>query len=109
VTVLPSGQRAMVAGDNSPLPPLDFVETPDLVRPGDRVVSSGEGGVFPAGLPVGQVVEGRDGRLRVSLAADYLRLEFLRVLRSQEAPTIGDPGGLLLPGGAVAPGVPADG
>jgi len=109
VTVLPSGQRAMVAGDNSPLPPLDFVETPDLVRPGDRVVSSGEGGVFPAGLPVGQVVEGRDGRLRVSLAADYLRLEFLRVLRSQVAPTIGDPGGLLLPGGAVAPAVPADG
>lgn len=109
VTVLPSGQRAMVAGDNSPLPPLDFVETPDLVRPGDRVVSSGEGGVFPAGLPVGQVVEGRDGRLRVSLAADYLRLEFLRVLRSHEAPTIGEPGGLLLPGGAVAPGVPADG
>ena len=109
VTVLPSGQRAMVTGDNSPLPPLDFVETPDLVRPGDRVVSSGEGGVFPAGLPVGQVVEGRDGRLRVSLAADYLRLEFLRVLRSQVAPTIGDPGGLLLPGGAVAPAVPADG
>jgi rod shape-determining protein MreC len=109
VTVLPSGQRAMVAGDNSPLPPLDFVETPDLVRPGDRVVSSGEGGVFPAGLPVGQVVEGRDGRLRVSLAADYLRLEFLRVLRSHEAPAIGDPGGLLLPGGAVAPAVPADG
>ncbi|MBM3611989.1 MAG: rod shape-determining protein MreC [Alphaproteobacteria bacterium] len=109
VTVLPSGQRAMVTGDNSPLPPLDFVETPDLVRPGDRVVSSGEGGVFPAGLLVGQVVEGRDGRLRVSLAADYLRLEFLRVLRSQVAPTIGDPGGLLLPGGAVAPAVPADG
>lgn len=109
VTVLPSGQRAMVAGDNSPLPPLDFIETPDLVRPGDRVVSSGEGGVFPAGLPVGQVVEGRDGRLRVNLAADYLRLEFLRVLRSQEAPTIGEPGGLLLPGGAGEPAVPADG
>jgi rod shape-determining protein MreC len=97
VTVLPSGQRAMLAGDNSTLPPLDFVETPDLVRPGDRVVSSGEGGVFPAGLPVGEVVEGPDGRLRVTLAADYLRLEFLRVLRSHEAPVISDPGGLIVP------------
>ena len=97
VTVLPSGQRAMLAGDNSTLPPLDFVETPDLVRPGDRGVSSGEGGVFPAGLPVGEVVEGPDGRLRVTLAADYLRLEFLRVLRSHEAPVISDPGGLIVP------------
>ena len=38
--------------------------------------------VFPAGLLVGQVVLGTDRRLRVRLAADYERLEFLRVLRS---------------------------
>ncbi len=83
VTIQPSGQRAMLSGDNSLLPALDFIENAEEVRPGDRVVSSGDGGVFPAGLLVGNVVQARDGRLRLRLTADYERLEFLRVLRSQ--------------------------
>ena len=82
VTIQPSGQRAVLSGDNSSLPVLDFIESPEEVRPGDRVISSGDGGVFPAGLLVGGVVLARDGRLRLRLAADYERLEFLRVLRS---------------------------
>jgi len=79
--IQPSGQRAIVAGDNSAAPPIDFLENPDLVRPGDRVVTSGDGGVFPAGLLMGQVAADPGGRLRVRLAADYERLEFLRVMR----------------------------
>tara|TARA_R110002110_G_scaffold2233_31_gene10150 strand:- start:4566 stop:5456 length:891 start_codon:yes stop_codon:yes gene_type:complete len=80
-TIQPSGQRAIVAGDNTSAPPVDFLENPDLVRPGDRVISSGDGGVFPAGLLIGQVAADPGGRLRVRLAADFERLEFLRVLR----------------------------
>ena len=97
VTVQPSGQRAMLSGDNSSLPALDFVELPEKVRPGDRVVSSGDGGVFPPGLLVGNVVLARDGRLRLRLAADYERLEFLRVLRSQDSERIKAPEGLIGP------------
>ncbi|RVT86823.1 rod shape-determining protein MreC [Rhodobacteraceae bacterium CCMM004] len=104
VMVQPSGQRAILAGDNTALPPLDFVEAPEAVRPGDRVVSSGDGGVFPAGLLVGQVAQGPGGLLRVRLAADYERLEFLRVLRSHPGEGIGDPGALVAP--AVPPGPP---
>jgi rod shape-determining protein MreC len=97
VTVQPSGQKALLSGDNSSAPPLEFLEKQDLVRPGDRVISSGDGGVFPAGLLVGQVAQGVDGRLRVRLAADYERLEFLRVLRSHESERIKEPGALILP------------
>lgn len=107
VTIQPSGQRAMLTGDNSMLPPLDFLENPDLVRPGDRVVSSGDGGVFPAGLLVGQVVQGQDRRLRVMLAADYERLDFLRVLRSHPAEKITDIGPLVAPSEAPLP-APSD-
>jgi rod shape-determining protein MreC len=53
--------------------------------------------VFPAGLLVGQVALGTDRRLRVVLAADYRRLEFLRVLRSHELEPITDPGSLIAP------------
>jgi rod shape-determining protein MreC len=97
VTIQPSGQKALLSGDNSPLPPLEFIEDTDEVRPGDRVVTSGDGGVFPSGLLVGQVVLGTDRRLRVVLAADYQRLEFLRVLRSHELEPITDPGRLIAP------------
>ncbi len=101
VTIQPSGQRAILSGDNTPLPPLDFLEKSDLVRPGDRVVSSGDGGVFPSGLLVGQVVQGPDRRFRVVLSADYQRLEFLRVLRSHATEAITDPGSLIRPQGAA--------
>lgn len=97
VTIQPSGQKALLSGDNSSLPLLDFIESTEEVRPGDRVVTSGDGGVFPAGLLVGQVAMGSDRRLRVVLAADYQRLEFLRVLRSHELEPIRDPGSLVAP------------
>ena len=97
VIIQPSGQKAMLSGDNSMLPPLDFLEHPDQIQPGDRVVTTGDGEVFPADLLVGQVAMGADKRLRVVLAADFQRLEFLRVLRSHEAEPITDPGALLAP------------
>ena len=95
--VQPSGQGALVSGDNSSAPALDFLESPDLVRPGDRVVTSGDGGVFPAGLLIGQVAADPAGRLRVRLAADYERLEFLRVLRHLGTEKIEDPGSIVVP------------
>ncbi len=106
VVVQPSGQRALLAGDNSPFPVLEFIETPEDLRPGDRVVSSDDGGVFPAGLLVGEVVQTRDRRLRVRLAADYGRLDFLRVIRSRPQEQITDTGGVVLP--LVPPMPPVD-
>jgi len=96
--IQPSGQRAIVAGDNSARPPVDFIESRDLVRPGDRVVSSGDGGVFPAGLLIGALEVDAGGRLRVRLAADYERLEFLRVLRHYGTPTVSDAGAVIREG-----------
>lgn len=107
-TIQPSGQRAIIAGDNSSAPPIDFLENPDLVRPGDRVISSGDGGVFPAGLLIGQVAADPGGRLRVRLAADFERLEFLRVLRDHGAETVTEGGSVILDGRmpSVAPAIP---
>jgi rod shape-determining protein MreC len=88
VTIQPSGQTAILTGNNSPTPLIDFLEKPELVRAGDRVVTSGDGGVFPPDLLVGQVVEDRQGRLVVRPAADFERLAFLRILRSAPPPPI---------------------
>lgn len=95
--IQPSGQTALVSGDNTATPLIDFLENPDLVRPGDRVVSSGDGGVFPAGLLIGQIATDTAGRLRVRLSADYERLEFLRVLRHHGVESVTDPGNIVAP------------
>jgi rod shape-determining protein MreC len=111
-TIQPSGQTALIAGDNTPSPAVEFLENRELVRPGDRVITSGDGGVFPAGLLVGQISVDPGGRLRVRLSADFERLEFLRVLRYNAAPFIRDTGGIVgpeRPEAALAPGEAGDG
>ncbi|QFT71713.1 rod shape-determining protein MreC [Ruegeria sp. THAF33] len=96
-TIQPSGQTALIKGDNTPAPVVEFLENRELVRPGDRVITSGDGGVFPAGLLIGQIAADPGGRLRVRLSADFERLEFLRVLRFHSPPPIQDPGGIVGP------------
>ena len=96
-TIEPSGQSVLIVGDNTLAPPIDFIENPELVRPGDRIVSSGDGKVFPPGLLIGQVAKDPGGRLRVRLAADYERLKFLRVLRSTSRRDVDGPGTLIAP------------
>lgn len=95
VTIQPSGQKALLIGDNTLAPPIDIVDNVEDVRPGDRVVTSGDGKVFPADILVGQIVQGADRRLRVKLSADYGRLEFLRVMRTPAAEGIDTTGRLI--------------
>lgn len=106
--VQPSGQHALVSGDNTASPLLTFLEDADGVRPGDRVTTSGDGGVFPAGLLVGRVTRDPSGRLRVRMSADYERLEFLRVLRNWREEQIDDPGQIVRPDDPIAPKKPED-
>ncbi len=108
VVIQPSGQRALLIGDNTLAPLVEFIESPDQVRPGDRIMTSGDGEVFPTDLLVGQIAEDPNGRLRARLLADYGRLEFLRVLRDFGREKIEDPGRLIAPdslndGDAVTP------
>ena len=95
VTIESNGQTGLVVGDNTSRPQIEFLENPETVRPGDRVMTSGDGGVFPSGILVGQVTQTQSGRLRVRLAADMLQLEFLRVIRHMPRETISTPGGLV--------------
>lgn len=75
-----SRHRAMLAGDNSAV--LQLVHIPPDVRVavGDRLITSGVGGIYPAGLPVG-VVSAVDGSaVRVEPLADLDRLELVHIL-----------------------------
>jgi len=97
VLIKPSNQRAILAGDNSAAPTLLFIESFQQIKPGDRIVTSGDGGVFPADLLVGQVTLGTDSQFRAQLAADFRRLEFLRVIRYSPNAPINQPERLIGP------------
>jgi rod shape-determining protein MreC len=72
--------RAILAGDNSDKPELVYLASEAVVSPGDRIITSGHAGVFPAGIPVGVVTSVGDGEIRVKPFVDRERLEYLRVI-----------------------------
>ncbi len=76
--------RAILAGDGGPNPRLEYLRGQDPVKQGDRLVTSGDGGVLPRGLPVGVAVKGLDGRWRAVLASDAAPVDFVRVLLFQD-------------------------
>jgi rod shape-determining protein MreC len=73
-------ERAILAGDNSQQLRLSLLQSVAGVQRGDRIVTSGHGGSFPVGIPVGEVVETGEGSVRVRPFADFSRLEFVRVV-----------------------------
>jgi rod shape-determining protein MreC len=91
--------RAILAGDNSEVLRLIRLPPGAEVSPGDRVVTSGHGGAFPPGLPVGVVASVSDAGIGVQPFVERSRLEYVRVV---------DFGlrGILQP---LFPGIPADG
>ncbi len=75
-----SRERAVVAGDNSSRLRLTYLARDADVTPGDRIVTSGHGGVFVPGLPVGVVSAIQDGIVYIQPFADWDRIEYVRMI-----------------------------
>jgi rod shape-determining protein MreC len=72
--------NAVLAGDNSERPRLMYLQSPDAVKVGDRVVTSGEGGIFPPGLPVGVVTAIDAGGPRIEPYVELSQVGYLLVV-----------------------------
>jgi rod shape-determining protein MreC len=86
--------RAILTGDGGPNPKLEYLRGLDPVKTGDRVLTSGDGGVFPRGLPVGVAVKGLDGRWRVVLASDRAAVDYVRILLFEDFAQVANRTGL---------------
>ena len=84
VVIEPNNQEAIVRGDNSSAPLVDFVRGVKKIQPGFRIYTSGTGGVFPQGILIGKVVLSSDKKIRVKLSANINKLDYLRVLINRE-------------------------
>jgi rod shape-determining protein MreC len=80
VLLVRTNGRAILSGDGGGSPKLDYVRSAEALREGDRVLTSGDGGVFPRGLPVGTVVRGIDGGWRVALDSDAAPIDYVQIL-----------------------------
>ena len=67
-------------------PRLDFIVGAQSLREGERVVTSGDGGLYPRGLPVGVAHRGEDGAWRVALGASRQPIDFVRLIPFVGAP-----------------------
>jgi len=74
-----SNARGVLVGDNSEYPRLDFLTRNADLQDGDRIVTSGDDGIMPRGLPVGQAQRDRQGRWRVRLYSDQAPVDFVWV------------------------------
>ncbi len=72
--------RAILAGDGSDNPKLQYLRGKDTIREGDRILTSGDGGMLPRGLPIGYAAKGLDGSWRVKLLSNEGSIDFVRVL-----------------------------
>jgi len=102
-----SDARAILSGDGSGNPRLEYVRGEDALKVGDRVLSSGDGGGMPRGLPVGVVARGVDGSWRVKLFSDRGAIDFVRVLRFEDFGQLVTPEALNAPPLAALDSTPA--
>lgn len=73
-------ERAILAGDNSSRLKLNFMQSVGGIQQGDRIITSGHGGSFPVGLPVGVVTSAGEDGIRIRPVGDLSRLELVRVV-----------------------------
>lgn len=89
--------RAVMTGDGSGNPRLEFVRGSGSVQPGDRILSSGDGGGLPRGIPIGVAAKGVDGSWRVKLFSDRGAVDYVRVLLFQDFGQLINPDALNAP------------
>ncbi len=83
-------ENGIVISSSSPLEQsmvtFQYFSRSSVIKPGQNVITSGEGGVFPKGIPIGQIVDIRDNSLglstdaRVRVSADLNSLEEVLVM-----------------------------
>lgn len=86
-----SGDPALLVGDNSPQPALRFLPLDPDFAVGDRVITSGTGGLIPPGLVVGRISAASGTKVAVESFVDWVRLDYLTLLHYAGVPSPTEP------------------
>lgn len=81
-------QKAMLTGSNAPLLDLKYIPDDSAITTGIRVVTSGDGGVFPSGLPIGRVSSIENKSIKVKPFADINHVSNVRIVNTSINPNL---------------------
>ena len=84
IVVEDTGQHAILAGNNTLRPTLIHLPEDSEIVQGSRLITSGYGGMYPHGLPVGSVNIGVDNVLGVSLFSNFDTIQIVRILQKEK-------------------------
>lgn len=72
--------RGILTGDNTPTPKMVFIPLEAELTVGDRIVTSGVAGTFPAGLPVGKISSIEKNNVKIKTFTNLERLEYVKIV-----------------------------
>jgi len=81
VIIEPSGNHAILSGQGSDLPNLQYLPENNHVKEGDKIYTSGKEGIFNPGIPIGKVKK-KDGNLNVDLFSSLDQITFVNIVLS---------------------------
>jgi rod shape-determining protein MreC len=91
VSIEPNTDQAIMAGDNSPNPVIETLAHGVQLKADAQVVTSGDGDILPAGIPIGVVVPEGNG-YRVALFADQTTAQDVEIvdfkLKLEHSPSV---------------------
>ncbi len=83
VVVEDTGQHAIMAGENTSTPILIHLPQDSEIVQESRLITSGYGGMYPHGLPVGKIVTDSDDVMGVVLFSDFDTIQIVRILQKE--------------------------
>lgn len=86
VLIEDTSQHSILAGDNKMAAKLMHLPPESHVNDGARIITSGHGGIFPAGLPVGIAHNDAKRGIIVQPLADMNKISFVRIIEQVADP-----------------------
>ncbi|MDX2073380.1 MAG: rod shape-determining protein MreC [Alphaproteobacteria bacterium] len=74
-------EKMILVGRGERRPGLSYVATDSATRKGDRIITSGDGGIFPKNIAVGIVGNADKAAMRVDLFANSADIEYVSVVQ----------------------------
>ncbi len=72
--------KAILTGDNTERPTLEYLPSGSRIAAGARIVTTSDGAIFPPGIAIGTVAKGESSP-RVTLFTNEGRADFVRILK----------------------------
>ena len=83
VKIQPSGENAIMSGEGNNLASLDFLPKLSTIEKENIVFTSGSGGVFDDGIPIGKITE-IEGKFYVKFFSDLNQINFVTVINNKK-------------------------